>query len=277
MINTNILDKLYELNIIDLRVSPSYIKKQAKIIIDKYDLSDYVNKINTSYCSSNFTEGSYMFYSKTININTVLCKEEIAGNYRYKSNGYDDKNRALKVYTLSVLYHELAHAYQDKLLKDKNTKNAIKRVFNDSNELAKYKDLYDEYHDIYPCEHYAEALGKIFLQDYIENYTSYNKKMYFKSIINSILDGYVIFESKVISPAERFYNIYNNQFPIEGLSLNNPRLAINLYMNREHFLKCIKLGTYDSLMLGLPISKELYMEVLNTSYKDDIKTYLKNI
>lgn|SRR5574344_501528 len=145
------------------------------------------------------------------------------------------------ILALHVLYHELDHAMQAKEI-DLYPNRLTSQILYESLLIAGEKpNMYDKYHDYFPAEHRADVRGCIILQQiikgnsYLERYNPYSY----------MIKDYSFKGGKIVSPYRKYCE------KTSTIIRNN---AIYNSKNED------KITNYDKLILGLPISSEVYNE-----------------
>lgn len=238
----------------------------AKEIIDDLDLNNYVKNISLSNLFQKNVGGTYD--GSNIEINTK--KKEISMLYYY---------RAL----FDTLFHELEHVKQHKLmdLYDGYVKKlpsdyvvtddmldmltSIHLIGTSYKIIEKNEKMYMRNHDMFPTEREANFYGFInssnFLADMLPEYKNHliHPNIYNYRLMRILLNGYKIklLNGKLVSPFERVLTK-----EIEPII-------------KEFLLENKFLNNYEKIIIGLPIEKDLFLQLYNETINGIIPLDIK--
>lgn len=205
--------------------------------------------------------------------------------YNYNANNY------FKIF--HVLFHELAHAKQnynfykwytplkqykrdEKRYGQKRVKqltelsiNILSNVFINTVD----DDIYLTNHELFSIEHQAETEGifqaiKLFEEEFPEQIYELDT---INLLLKTLLNEYEIVDNKLISPYDKFSDI--QELFIDKITKKYQRYV------KKHLSA---LDNYTLLSYGMPVDKDLFLEVLNMGGRNfdsitDCKKYIKKL
>ena len=247
--------------ICELMIGINHYTNVQKIMFHKID-SEY------EQCGGFFDGEKITFYTE--GIESII--EEEYKNISYSKDMDGSKIDAYNFLYLTVIFHELAHVRQDKIVNEgKNTLET--ELFSISNKLLYLPhDFYIENYDNFPIEVNAFSKGsldafqvykKIPKPDLTEN-DYYNYASYTLSQLTRFYDVDCI-EEDVISPSERIL--------VNADEYNLSKFEVSLMDFTKIVTEPNKESLYQKLMLGLPITfmDYAYINLLEMGLEDNQK------
>ena len=237
------------------KIGDEFIEKIIATVVKYRKLEKFVNGIEyvnlSSILDNNITVGSYEVQAKKIDIDLSAVKDflDICDNTIKK---YSKKeNQIIKgILVMQKVLHELEHAYQRKLTKDKkyNNKTEVK-LLSCAFEADKDKEKYIKYYDFNPVERLAEdnslitCLNTINIKQYdLNNVLSYLMKYR----LNILFEIYKKIGDYNFSPTEYYLkNNYLKQVWEEFIFYNSdPKQLKDNVIDRYNFNQRLHLGLY---------------------------------
>ena len=235
-------------------------------------------------------EFDYLNYGTSIyckKLKTIVFDDKFDSYYKYrlKYHGLNNKlfcnyNDLYNLFIINIVYHELWHAKQNKILL--NTPDSdYSKLINHSDKLCNKKELYVKYHDRFLIE-YDAIINSINLTfNYIKNLDFNNRSLYILNthFSNQILSSYGLYsqETKKYNSPINFINYLLDNTNTKKQELEELKTCVINYTK-------LKTNNINDLFNGLEIEKNLinYIKSLsNGSIKssniiEDIKKYYKS-
>lgn len=220
----------------NLVISKSFLDTIALDFIIKYDLRGYVNDIKY-ITNSRDSKGSYDLDKKNIELlvklNDRLYSEEIISS------------------SLFILYHELTHAYQYKIVNSRD-ENIYRTILKDSfDETVNGSTNYKRYYSYFPNEHQANAWAMENSIQFLDDSDIMKSRLLAIALLKDYKMTFI--KKNLYAPTYMFYDKCN---------IKSGEEQINMLFNNN-------LSNYDRLRLGLPISDEVYNYVYSIIKKKD--------
>lgn len=235
--------------------------------LEKNFLTDFLKEIHFIEFPNNYMPAWYNNYDLKLYINLYQLIDENIKTFKLKPINYEMSVVNYCNYLIIItLFHELKHImqYRDFLMKNETKKALVLDLYSLDKDLFKNRELYRNYHDLFPCE--REAL-----------ITSHDISLTcFQNIDDGLLsrDELKVYQLDFI---KRLIKNYDGKFkiksPFEQLLVASNDPLSSFYKEK---LKREYIPLYNRLELGLPISKQEYQriknlrkEVLSDSLKKD--------
>lgn len=243
---------MYIPNLENEKIEKDYIMHLIKTYVERNNLDKYINKIFLNDILTIITShlGMYVCVDKAIffNLDNFVAVVQNFQDY-HLLNTKKDKTIYLYQQCFTIIFHELEHAKQYKLIDDNTIyKNILLK--NDVFE-GNYKEAYINFHDTFPTEHAAEVEGTYYASKLLKEWGICDTKEYRDSLVNE----YLVNNNKCISPYERL-----------------------LSKLKTHDDNIYDFNLYDRLKYGLPVTVDELDKVYACSLKTpatELKTYLK--
>ncbi len=206
------------------KISDEYfIGSIGRMLIDNYNLNDYVERI----IISNFNKNSLAYYSpeeRNIYVNFQKLLYAIGKTIikTYESDNYEEQILCFNLYVLNVILHEVEHARQIRIIDSDNSVETnlllLSRVYE---RFLKNVSAYTEIaYCTNPIERQANLLALKTLFDITETFNNQNlTKFIGKNLLRNTIRNYKIYKNKVISPID-VYMSYCDRY-IDATSLRN--------------------------------------------------------
>lgn len=250
------------------KVDDNFIYDVINIIINSYNLNDYIKKIKIENYKPNLSYGSYEYFT---------------GNLIIRKNFHDESNLSYNINILQNIMHEIEHVIQYDYLIKCNKKiiipnnlikaNLLTDSINQKIILETLKNKSDNFdlniqNELYNCENIVEAIEELYIYDPSERMAEIDSLKKLLEIVKLLNDDRLtnIINFNLIQKL----NIgYDDNCPIfnfyTGLSdmIDNEylKVIINNYLINYNYLTL-----EDKLYYGLPRNDMEYQNQLNKMY-----------
>ena len=181
-----------------LDIDSKFVNGVIKIAREYYDLSYYLKGVKPVMLGNRFM-ASYCMDNKKVLTNVRMINERI--NMLYSEFHIIDNSLLFRyMYVIYILFHEVEHAYQQKLVKECNDMNNIESLILKDEQFPlddvrccdflykfiiriEYKAIYDKYYLYSPSERFADIKSFelcLNIINMLENKNIYNIFEYFK-------------------------------------------------------------------------------------------------
>lgn len=169
-----------------------------------------------------------------------------------------DRDLYREFYFKYVLYHELRHVYQNKLVNGTEEKCLLRRLLQLDEPSLDSGALYTYMHDLYVCERDADLSSLQELESCYKDTSIGLKVSNFK--ISKLIKGYNIRMGNVVYPRKT----------LNELRDINPVNKIRVRMINDLMEECDGLELYLRLYYGMPITLGEYVNLLGLDRKEKV-------
>ena len=196
-------------------ISKDFIEYFIFHYVDILQLNEVVKAISFSRSPDTLVSYSPKHLSITISRNNTFNRMLISKEKRIEEIT-DMELLIMCIRFLEMLFHELAHAKQEMIIRSlEDTNPLIKQILLEDAHIFRWQNhLYDRYYDDFITEYNAEIMSKVMISYFFNDYPPLQQisKLNINEEIYKMIRNYYNKDGKINNPIIRFKQITSNNF-----------------------------------------------------------------